>query len=318
MRPISSRRVVTETTPTRADVMLREALSIMEPLARALVINGVNYPTFALAMKEVFLKAAQAELSDGQKKITDSALSLLSGVHRKDVRALAPQTARRSAPARAFSIASEVARRWLTDPDCGDESGRPKRLPMRNQNGGASSFETLAQAVSKDFHPHSVLQELLRLGVVTCDDETVELKEDGLVAFEGFEQLAYLFGSNLRDHAAASVANLRSHQSGKKAPFLEYSTGAEELTAESATRLQQLANELWRGAFQKLAKAASAYVDHDRGRGAGSGARVRFGAYFFSEEAIPSAGTSAGVDSSNSPAAGVSTHNRISARNRPP
>jgi len=54
----------------------------MQPLVRLLIKNGVTYPAFAVALKRVFLDAARAELARQRMPQTDSAVTLLSGVHR--------------------------------------------------------------------------------------------------------------------------------------------------------------------------------------------------------------------------------------------
>ena len=63
-----------------------EALAIAQPLVAWLVRSGVGYAEFAAALKPVFLAQAMAEAQRLGHKPTDSALSLLSGLHRKDVR----------------------------------------------------------------------------------------------------------------------------------------------------------------------------------------------------------------------------------------
>ena len=80
--------VETPGTPIPADTLLEESVAMLAPLVRLLVASGVTYPQFTTALKTAFLRAAHAELESSNKKVTDSAVSLLSGVHRKDVRAL--------------------------------------------------------------------------------------------------------------------------------------------------------------------------------------------------------------------------------------
>ena len=68
--------------------MLSEALAVAEPLVAWLVRSGIGHGAFAAALKPVFLEQAQAELQRTGRKSTDTAASLLSGLHREDVRAL--------------------------------------------------------------------------------------------------------------------------------------------------------------------------------------------------------------------------------------
>ncbi len=68
-------------------------------------------------------------------------------------------------PPRTATLASQVTTAWISQPEYLDADGRPRPLPMRATD-DAPSFERLSQAVSKDFHARSVLDELVRLGVV--------------------------------------------------------------------------------------------------------------------------------------------------------
>ena len=61
---------------------LDRVLRVLQPLVRLLLRNGVTYTVFAAALKRVFLDAARQELAGRGMAQTDSALSLLSGVHR--------------------------------------------------------------------------------------------------------------------------------------------------------------------------------------------------------------------------------------------
>jgi hypothetical protein len=276
---------------TRADVLLREALVVMAPLARLLVTNGVPYPVFAQALKSVFLNAAQQELQREGKRITDSALSLLSGVHRKDVRAM---TAPQAAPAlpRAASMASEVCARWRYDPTWQDALGVPLQLPVRASGDSAPSFERLAQSVSKDFHARSVLDELLRLGVAEVRGETVLLKHDEFIPSNSFAETVRLSAANMHDLAASVEANLEAIDAGRSGPFVENSVLADEISEESARNLNQLARTLWLAAVRKTVRAATEAVEADRALPAGQrNHRFRFGGYsYFASEAGHSAG----------------------------
>ncbi len=278
---------------TRPDVLLREALALLQPLARALVTNGVTYPVFAQALKRVFLEAARTELAVSNKRITDSSLSLLSGVHRKDVRVL--NDAVQDQPVRALSLAIEVSTRWSSDPRFCAADGSPRPLPVRSRSADEVSFETLTQDVSKDFHSRSVLEELLRLGVARLDGEVVTLQTDEFVPRESFAEAAYFLGANGHDHLAAAVNNLQAHGSGEDSPFLEHAVFADELSPESVHQLQLLARRLWVSAFKRFAQAAQDAVDRDRQVHVASenSQRIRFGAYCYSAptQARAAAGT---------------------------
>ncbi len=267
---------------TRADVLLREALTILGPLTRAMVAHGVTYPVFAAALKRVFLEAARQELVKDQKRVTDSALSLLSGVHRKDVRVMADEDlADATKRQRARSLASEIVTKWLTDEAYQDPDGRPRRLRLRAKEGEAS-FEALSQSISKDFHSRSVLDELVRLGLAETDAETVGLTSELFLPSTGFVDRAFYFGQNVRDHIAACAANLEERYDD--APFLEYAIYAEQLSAESTHQLHLKARQLWLRAHRQIVNEAVALEEKDRALPVEDRQhRMRFGVFFYEE-----------------------------------
>ena len=252
--------------------VLDHALAVMQPLVTWLLRSGVGYGEFSAALKAVFLKAAVAETERIHAKPTDSALSLLSGLHRKDVRALTPVLQAGSGADGATthgkaSPANQVATRWLA----GD---LPDTLPVA---GPAPSFEALARSVSSDFHPRSVLQELVRLGVVTEADGRVSLCRKAFVPDARHEETRQLMAGSVADHLAAGVHNLTS---GEPRQFLEQSVFADGLSAESAKALELLANDLWREVLGAMVKAAVPLCEKDEP--AGGDHRVRLGMFCYS------------------------------------
>jgi hypothetical protein len=189
-------------TPQPA-LVLDRVLRVLQPLVRLLLRHGVTYPVFAAALKRVFLNAAQAELDARSMARTDSALTLLSGVHRRDVRELT-RGARAvphevPAPRSGLGLATEVVARWLHDPAWpGPRAGDGTRTLPR---GGERGFDALVHGLSSDVRPRAVLDELLRLGVVREDGEGVHLAVSGLVPRAGFDALVHSLSSDVRPRA---------------------------------------------------------------------------------------------------------------------
>lgn len=250
-------------------------LRAIRPLVRLLVRNGVGYPAFASALKQVFLDAAVVELGRAGKKQTDSAVSLLSGVHRRDVRTLARLDPERLAPTQPTSMANAVASRWLTDPHYIDASGQPLELPRT----GTRSVESLVGSVSSDVRPRAVIDELVRLGMAAESGDAVRLLAPGFVPRKELAEMAALLADNLHDHAAAATANVEDSRN-----FLEQAVFSDELTADSARHLQEVASRVWRDSFKTMMREVQQRFEHDR-RHAPAGerhCRVRFGGYFYS------------------------------------
>jgi hypothetical protein len=226
-------------------------------------------------MKTVFVEAARSELAGHDGKITDSALSVLSGVHRRDIREMGEAATPSAAQPKAPSVASQVVTRWLTDGALRGSDDQPRAL---TKNGGELSFDTLARQVSSDVHPRTLLAEMQRLGLVAVDGETVRLQAQAFVPQEGFEEMAELLSANVSDHLAAAVHNLH----GDAPKFLEQSLFGSGLSARSAEQLGATARKLWKDAFRQMATEAGAHLKRDA-KSQDTPMRMRFGVYFYAE-----------------------------------
>ena len=278
--PTPSQDSVVAGTPSDApEAVLGEVLAILEPLVTWLVRSGVGYASFAAALKPVFLAQAEQELARLGRKRTDSALSLLSGLHRKDVRALgepalqvtadnAAQGARWGKP----SAANQVATRWLS-------LDWPDVIPFA---GPEPSFETLARRVSRDFHHRAVLDDLVRLGVVSEEEGRVRLSREAFIPQPGLSEARQLFAGSAVDHLAAGVHNL-SGTPGRR--FLEQSVFADGLSEASVRTLHLLANQIWADALQRVVDQAVPLCAQDEGTA--NPQRFRLGLFSFSAPEAP-------------------------------
>lgn len=264
---------------SRADLALGAALRAMTPLIGLLLREGVTYSRLSSALKASFLEAAPDVLESSSTRITDSSISTLTGIHRKDVRAWRSE-GRPLPQSRTLSVAMAAFARWSTDHAYCDRKGRPRVL---DRFGGPGSFEALATAISSDVHPHTLLQELKRLGVVRLSQgdqrdpgEKVELSLDAFVPAEGTAEMLELLADNTSDHVAAAVHNVLA----LGPPMLEQSVFADALTPQSIDRIGSLARKAWARALHDVVKEATALSARDQDQ-AEADQRFRLGMYFF-------------------------------------
>jgi hypothetical protein len=260
---------------SRPAIVLAAVLRGFKPLARLLLRHGVAYPAFASALKQVFLEAALQELRAAGKNQTDSAISVLSGVHRRDVRNLGRLAPERIAMEEPMNMASQVVSRWVTALDYLDDEGQPRALP---RSGAVPSFDSLVSSISSDIRPRTVLDELLRLGMVHEGEDGVRLLAPGFVPRQGFSEMAALLADNLHDHAAAASLNVEDGHN-----YLEQALFVDELTAKSVQHLHAVAARAWRQAFRTVMKEAQARFDHDQANAPAAQRihRARFGGYYY-------------------------------------
>jgi hypothetical protein len=93
----------------------------------------ITYPMLLPILKEVFVDIAEQEFPVAGREQTDSRISLLTGVHRKDVRRLRDEQHADDEPPKTVSLAAEVVARWIGAPEFLDSLGKPKALPRFHQ-----------------------------------------------------------------------------------------------------------------------------------------------------------------------------------------
>ncbi|MEY4980622.1 MAG: hypothetical protein RLZZ352_2892 [Pseudomonadota bacterium] len=268
---------------TRTDLVRQQALVVMRPLVTWLVRSGVGYADFASALKPLFLEQARQELLRHGERVNDSALSLRSGLHRKDVKSLAHPVAAEGDAERAAAgrptPAQQLVTRWLTQ-------DWPHTLPLM---GEGQSFAQLAAQVTRDLHHRALLDELLRLGVVSLADGQVSLRREAYVPDACSSEAARLLAESVSDHLAAAVHNVSG--AGPRR-YLDQSVFADGLTPESVQALEQLANQLWAHVLQTVVAAAQPLCEQDEPLGGDQ--RIRLGLYCYGTAMEPEPAAKAG------------------------
>ena len=259
---------------------------VLRPLVRLLTAQGITFPMLAEVLKQIYVDEAVRHFGLDGEPPSDSRVSLLTGVHRKDVKRLrqSPGDEGEAMP-ETVALGAQLAAAWTTRKDLRDARGRPRPLPRLASQGGARSFEGLVTSISKDIRARPLLDEWLRLGVVRIDEQDrVVLKSSAFVPSRGFDEKAFYFGHNLHDHIAAAGHNVR----GEGPPFLERSVHYEGLDAASVAEIKELAERAGMDAVQSVYRESKEHETRDR-KSASPKQRLTFGIYFYSEPAPPPA-----------------------------
>ena len=213
--------------------------ALLAPFARLMVALGVPFPDLAERLKAHYVEAAR-KTCDG--KPTDSRLSVMTGLQRRDVARLRdfhPNEPRLTHLSRLVSL-------WQTETGY---AGKP--LP---KSGPAPSFEALAWEVRRDVHPRTMLDTLLAAGTVLVEGETVTLLETSYQPLAGSEdQMAYL-ARNMGDHLSAATTNITS----EAAPFFERAVHYAALSPAQVAALEQQFREGQMALLEQINKEAAA------------------------------------------------------------
>lgn len=258
-----------------------EALGrLLRPLVRLLLRNQVPYPTAAKVLRALYVEVARDELAIPGKAQTDSRISLLTGVHRKELKRLREETTPATAPSPTVPLGAQLVARWTGARRYRGDDGRPLALPRLASEASGPSFEELVASVSTDIRPRAVLDEWLRLGIVEVDaDDRIRLRHDAFIPARGFDEKASYLGENLHDHIAAAGENLVS----ATPPFVERSVHYGQLSSEDVATLARIAERGGMKAIQAVNRRAIELKQDAAGVPAAP-RRMRFGIYFYEEE----------------------------------
>lgn len=134
---------------------------LLRPLIRFCLSRSLTIKELYVIAKEVFVEEAEHEIRKISPKINVSRLSVLTGLHRRDVH----QIYREKKPL-ALEGASYMARvlaAWEQESRFLGPGGKPRTLSYGEDG---SEFHELVTGVSKNISPGTVLFELLRIGAV--------------------------------------------------------------------------------------------------------------------------------------------------------
>ena len=234
---------------------------LLRPLVRLLVRAGITFPAICDLLRELYVNVAEYDFALPGKSQTDSRVSLLTGIHRKEVARLRGAGAPVSIVPAAVSRTSRILARWIAAPEFTDADGKP--LPLaRGEADGTPSFEGLVSSVTRDLRPRAVLDEWLDRRLVVLDAaERVVLTDTAFVPGGGSDQQLYYFGRNLHDHVAAAVSNVL----GEEPRFTERAVHYDGLSADLALRLEGSSKLIASEALQALNRQAAAACDTDPG-----------------------------------------------------
>jgi hypothetical protein len=218
-------------------VLLATFKKVVKPLVRLFLEKGITYTLLLEELKQVFVEVASEEFKIDGKAQTDSRITLLTGVHRRDVNRFRNSSTK--TPQLKTNFSAQLISQWLGNEKFLDELGRPKRLARSNKVNSNDTFDDLVMSVSKDIRSRPVLDEWLRINIVTLDDEGyVHLNSEAFIPHDDLEQNLFFLGMNVHDHLAAAVNNTLN-----KPKMFERCVYYDNLTIGEITELHEITNK---------------------------------------------------------------------------
>ena len=251
---------------------------ILKPLVRLLLHFQITFPYLSELLKSVYVDVAENELALDDKPQTDTRISLLTGVHRKDTRRLRGALKEGEVLPEVVSVGAQLVAKWVSDRAYLDENDSPIALPLR---GDGVSFEGLVLSVCKqDIRPRVVIDEWQRLGIATVNGGMISLNSEGFIPQSGIEEKAFYLGMNVADHLSAASKNIRMQSS----PYFERCVYYEGLTDGSIAQLKAMSEAEAMALLKKLNKKSLELKAEQESAGATGSRRFNTGVYVFHEK----------------------------------
>ncbi len=261
------------------ETMLAPLRRLLRPVVRLAIRCGVTFPAVADLMRALYVEVAREELGPGQR--TDSRVSLMTGIHRKEIRRQRSVPADEPPPPLVTRNGQLIAT-WLGAPGFTDGNGIPLALPRAADPGNpeAPSFDRLVTSVTRDVRPRAVLDDWLSQGLVSLDAaDRVHLSAAAFLPQPGREEQLFYFARNLQDHIRAASANVLADG---PAPFVDRSVHYDRLTPTAAAELEQLGREAAQRVLLEVNRHAMRLAT-DAPAGSPT-RRVNFGVYLLAED----------------------------------
>ena len=266
-------------TPTLNQALSAATRSILRPLVRILLRNGVPFGAFAEMARAVYVEVADREFALPGKKQTVSRISTLTGLTRKDVTRLQAAEANEATDTERYHRPARVIGGWVREKAYHDRRGRPADLPMEGERG---SFSALVKEFSGDIPPRAIADELARVGAIEeLPDGRVRLLTRAYVPRGDEAQKLGILGSDVADLIRTIDHNLTSPVGEA---FFQRRVSYDNIPVELLPTLTRKVERTAQSCLEALDRTLSA-GDRDRNRDVKGTGRVRtgIGIYYFEE-----------------------------------
>jgi len=213
----------------------RAVLSLLRPLIRILLRNGVAFGTFSDLAKKVYTDVAFEDFTLDGKKQTISRVSILTGLTRKEVKRLSELESMDSLiEEKRYNRAIRVISGWINDEQFCSTDGIPLPLPLE---GNEISFAKLVKLYSGDVPVQAMLNELSAGNSVEVKHDVVYLIRHAYIPSGDPIENIHILGSDTEELIATIDHNLT--HSGNELRF-QRKVSNHNLSQESAKAFKQL------------------------------------------------------------------------------
>lgn len=234
---------------------LQKAVSrMLSPLVRLLLRHGVSHAEFCNWAKQSYVAEAARHFGMQNKPPSVSRISIVTGINRKEVKRIRELPSDVDTGVSKHNRAVRVVTGWLKDTEFLGDDNTPQVLEYGSS---ADSFNQLVKKHGGDVPARAMLDELVRVGTVSINDQKVTLLHKGYVPHESESAMLDLFATSATDLLTTLEQNLSDPAQNR----LQMSVAYNRVTDEGVARFRELSSHQ---ALQLLRGLDSVLAEHDK------------------------------------------------------
>ena len=261
-------------------VLFAAVIRLLRPLVRILLRNGVPYGSFADLAKRVYVDVATDDFGIAGRKQTDSRVSIITGLSRKEVKRVKGLTyPKDTEAAERYNRAARVISAWVRDKQFSDSKGQPADLPIE---GEGATFNELVRLYSGDVPARAILDELARVGTIErLQNGRIRLVSRAYLPKTEEDDKLNILGTDVRDIIRTIDHNLKSNNTEG---FFQRKVSYDNLPAEVLAEVRLITASEAQTLLEKMDRWLSQH-DRDINPSMGGTGRKRagMGIYYFEE-----------------------------------
>lgn len=223
--------------PKPTSILYSAVFKLLQPLVRIFLRNGMPFAAFAEIAKQAYVDVAEREFSVPGKKQTNSRISTITGLTRKEVQRIKAidESVSNTDLIERYNRAARVVYGWVHDPDYSINKETSLDLALE---GDVPSFSSLVKEYSGDVPSRAILDELLQVGVVKrLENGKIKLLERAYIPQSSLvEKLQYL-GTDVSGLISTMDRNIYLKENK---PFFQRKVFYDNLPVEATEEIQKI------------------------------------------------------------------------------
>ncbi len=260
-------------------VLKRALQSMLKPLVRILLRNGVPCAAFQELVRHAYVRVAWEEFGVEGRKQSVSRTATITGLTRKEVRRILDEPEDIELDHDKYNRATRVLTGWLRDKSFHGPDGKPKALLFEGEK---NCFTDLVRTYSGDVTARAILDELSRGGAVKkLKDGRIKPMARGYIPSVDDHVKITILGRDTTDLISTIDHNLTS---APEEAFYQRKVAYDNLVVESLPKIREFSRKEAQKLLEKIDRLMAKHDVDANSKLSGEGkARSLLGIYYYEE-----------------------------------